>query len=48
MVFGPNFVMDHFKGQICSISGYDKKIKLEEIYISTGLTLWTNPATGYP
>ena len=46
--FGPNFVMDHFTGHMCSISGYDKKISSTEIYIDTGLTLWANPATGRP
>ena len=44
--FGPNFVMDHFTGQTCSVSGYDKKIQSEEICIGTGLTLWTDPKTG--
>ena len=24
--FGPNFVMGHFTGKTCSVSGYDKKI----------------------
>ena len=43
--FGPNFVMYHFTGQTCSISGYNKKIHSEEICISTGLTIWTNQIT---
>ena len=46
--FGPNFIMDHFIDQMCSFSGYDKKIKSEEICIGTGLTLWTDPTTGWP
>ena len=46
--FGPNFVMDHFTGQTCSVSGYDKKIKSEEICIGTGLTLWTGQTTDQP
>ena len=44
--FGPNFVMDHFTEQTCSVSGYDKKIQLDEVCIDTGLTLWTDPTTG--
>ena len=44
--FGPNFVMDHFTGQTCSVSGYDKKIKSTEICIGTGLTMWTDPNSG--
>lgn len=44
--FGPTFVMDHVTCQMCSVSGYDKKIQSKEIYIGTGLTLWTNPTTG--
>ena len=44
--FGPNFIMDHFTGQTCSVSGYDKKIQSNEIYIGTGLTLWIDPNTG--
>ena len=38
--------MDHFTGQMCSVSGYDKKILLDEICIGTGLTMWTDPITG--
>ena len=38
--------MDHFTGQTCSVSGYDKKIKSTEICIGTGLTMWTDPNSG--
>ena len=44
--FGPNFVMDYFTGQTCNDSGYNKKIKSEEICFGSGLTLWTDPTTG--
>ena len=44
--FGPNFVMDHFTGKTCSVSGYDEKIKSTEICIGTGLTMWTDPNSG--
>ena len=37
--FGPNFVMDHFTGKTCSVSGYDKKVKSTEICIRTGLMM---------
>ena len=43
--FGPNFVMDHFTGQTCSVSGYNGAVNDEGIAIGTGLTLWTNPET---
>ena len=44
--FGPNFVMDHFTGQTCSVSGYDKKVQSTEIFTGTGLTMWTDPNSG--
>ena len=37
--FGPNFIMDHFTGQTCSVSGYDKKVQSTKICIGTGLTM---------
>ena len=42
----PNFVMDHFTGQTCNISGCNGKINDKAIVIGTGLTLWTDPGTG--
>ena len=44
--FGPNFVMDHFTGQTCSVSGYDKKMQSTEVCVGTGLTMWTDPTSG--
>ena len=44
--FGPNFVMDSFTGQTCSVSGYDKKVNNNEVRIGTGLTIWTDPTSG--
>ena len=44
--FGPNFVRDHFTGQTCSVSGYDKKVQSTEICIGKGLTMWTDPNSG--
>ena len=41
-------VINRFIGQMCSVSIYDKKIKSEEIYIGTGLTLRTSPTTSQP
>ena len=37
--FGPNFVLDYFTGQTCSVSGYNKKIQPNKICIGTGLIL---------
>ena len=37
--FGPNFVMDHFTGQTCSVSGFNKKVQSTKICIGTGLTM---------
>ena len=44
--FGLNFVMDHFMGQTCIVSVYDKKIQSNEICIGTERTMWTDPITG--
>ena len=46
--FGPNFVMDHFTGHTCSVSGYNKRINSTKICIVTGLTLLTNQSTSRP
>ena len=46
--FGPNFVIDHFTGQTCNVSGYDKEIKSTSIRVGTGMTVWDNPVTGKP
>ena len=43
--FGPTFAMDHFTGQTCSVSGYDKKIQSDEICIGTILMFWTDEST---
>jgi len=44
--FGPNFVIDHFTGQTCSVSGYDKKVQSTKVYIGTGLMMGTDPNSG--
>ena len=44
--FGPNFVMDHFTGQTCSVSSYDKTVQSTNTCIGTGLTMWSDPNSG--
>mmetsp|Transcript_9004 Transcript_9004/g.10533 ORF Transcript_9004/g.10533 Transcript_9004/m.10533 type:complete len:106 (-) Transcript_9004:124-441(-) len=46
MVFWSQLCYGLFIGQTCGVSGYDKKIKWEEICIGIGLKLWSNPTTG--
>ena len=38
--------MDHFTGQTCIVSGYNKKVNNTEICIGTGFTIWTDPTSG--
>ena len=46
MVFWSKFVMDHYTGQTCSVSGYNKKVQLIKICIGTGFTIWTDLTSG--
>ena len=43
--FGPNFIMDHYTGQVCGVTGFNSKIGEKGVHIGTGLTVYDDPDT---